>query len=87
METFSSMELTRRNFAGMGPAGRSRLTRRIQFAERLVVDLERLKALSEAVMNRESEKLKEVELEEEAVNAVYFPIWRLLPHILERALT
>jgi NuA3 HAT complex component NTO1 len=87
METFSSMELTRRNFAGMGPAGRSRLARRIQFAERLVVDLERLKALSESVMERENERLKGVELEEEAVNAVYFPIWRLLPHILERALT
>jgi NuA3 HAT complex component NTO1 len=87
METFSSMELTRRNFAGMGPAGRSRLARRIQFAERLVVDLERLKALSEDVVTRENEKLKEVELEEDAVNAVYFPIWKLLPPVLERAIT
>lgn len=33
METFSSMEITRRNFVGMGAAGRVRLQRRVDFAE------------------------------------------------------
>lgn len=87
METFSSMEMTRRNFAGMGPVGRSRLDRRIQFAEKLVHDMEKLKELTHATKDREREKLQEVLLEEEAVDTIYFPVTKLLPPILEKSLT
>src|SRR5436190_1556140 len=45
LETFSSMEMTRRNFAGMGVAGSVRLQRRIEFADRLYVDVDRLRIL------------------------------------------
>lgn len=86
METFSSMEVTRRNFAGMGPAGRPRLERRIEFARTLIEDLERLKELSQETENREFEKLRAVQLEEDLVDTVYFPVARLLPQILHKEL-
>jgi NuA3 HAT complex component NTO1 len=86
METFSSMEITRRNFAGMGHTGRSRLARRIEFAQTLIQDLERLKSLSEDVVKRESDKLAAVELEYDMVDSVYFPVAKLLPPVIEKAL-
>ena len=87
METFSSMELTRRNFAGMGHAGRPRLQRRIEFAQTLIQDLERLKTLSEGVKARERDKLTLAEVEEDLVDTVYFPIAKFLPPIVDKALT
>jgi NuA3 HAT complex component NTO1 len=87
METFSSMELTRRNFAGMGHAGRPRLQRRIEFAQTLIQDLERLKTLAEGVKGRERDKLTAAEVEEDLVDTVYFPIAKFLPPILDKALT
>jgi NuA3 HAT complex component NTO1 len=87
METFSSMEITRRNFAGMGPVGRSRLDRRIAFAsEKLIPDLERLKELWSLTRERELEKLQQSYLEDEAVDTIYFPVTKLLPPILDKAL-
>lgn len=86
METFSSMEITRRNFSGM-PAGRTRLNRRIEFAQTLIQDLEKLKSLSEDVVSREAEKYQAVEMEEDLVDSVYFPVARMLPKILAKALT
>lgn len=87
MEAFSSMELTRRNFAGMGHAGRPRLNRRIDFARTLLEDLERLKILSNDVVARETEKLKASDLEVDVVDTIYFPIAKLLPPMVEKALT
>ncbi|KAH9211217.1 hypothetical protein DL95DRAFT_369968 [Leptodontidium sp. 2 PMI_412] len=87
METFSSMEITRRNFAGMGPAGRTRLNRRIEFAQTLIQDLEKLKSLSDDIVMREVEKFQAVALEEDLVDSVYFPVARMLPKILEKSLT
>ncbi|TVY47630.1 Peregrin [Lachnellula occidentalis] len=86
METFSSMEITRRNFAGMGHAGRPRLNRRIDFAQSLIQDMERLKALAEDVMKRELEKLRAVELEEELVDTVYFPVAKMFPPMIDKAI-
>ncbi|OLN94015.1 Mst2 complex subunit nto1 [Colletotrichum chlorophyti] len=86
METFSSMELTRRNFAQMGPSGKSRLIRRIEFAETLVKDLWELKQLSESVVQREQEKLEQAELEQEFVDTCYFPITKLLVPVVEKAI-
>jgi NuA3 HAT complex component NTO1 len=87
METFSSMELTRRNFAGMGHAGRPRLQRRIEFAQTLIQDLERLKTLAEGVKARERDKLTAAEVEEDLVDTVYFPIAKFLSPIVDKALT
>jgi NuA3 HAT complex component NTO1 len=86
METFSSMELTRRNFAAMGPSGKARLTRRIEFAEGLVKDLEQLKALSEDVVNREAAKLEAAEMEQDFVDTCYFPVYKVLIPVIEKAL-
>ncbi|KAF3004186.1 nuA3 HAT complex component nto1 [Curvularia kusanoi] len=85
MEAFSSMEITRRNFAGMGAAGRPRLQRRIEFAERLEDDMEQLRLLCENVKQREAEKLKDIMILKDILDCVYFPIPQILNPILERA--
>ncbi|WYZ40435.1 hypothetical protein EsH8_IV_000776 [Colletotrichum jinshuiense] len=87
METFSSMELTRRNFAQMGPSGKSRLARRVEFAEGLLKDLWELKLLSESVVQREQEKLDAAELEQEFVDTCYFPIAKLFVPVVEKAIS
>ncbi|KAF2031323.1 hypothetical protein EK21DRAFT_63585 [Setomelanomma holmii] len=86
MEAFSSMEITRRNFAGMGAAGRPRLQRRIEFAERLEDDMEQIRVLTEMIKQREAEKLQDVLTLKRIVECVYFPIPRLLEPILNRAI-
>jgi NuA3 HAT complex component NTO1 len=86
METFSSMEITRRNFAGMGPSGRPRLTRRIEFAQTLIDDLEQLKALSQEIKAREEIKLQKALQEEDIVNIIYFPVAKLLPEVIGKVL-
>ena len=85
METFSSMEITRRNFVGMGAAGRVRLQRRIDFAEQLLDDVDKLRQLCERVKDREHEKLKDAEMLKDVVDTVYFPITTLLWPIWEKA--
>jgi NuA3 HAT complex component NTO1 len=87
LETFSSMEMTRRNYAGMGPLGHSRLQRRVDFAERLSFDVDRLRILCDEVKKREKEKLKDAELLRTIVDTVYIPIPSLLWPIFERAQT
>ncbi|MCJ1322790.1 nuA3 HAT complex component nto1 [Xylographa vitiligo] len=85
METFSSMEITRRNFAGMGAAGRVRLERRIEFAEDRLQDVDRLRILCEETRKREQEKLRDAELLKDLIDIVYFPIPPLLWPIIEKA--
>jgi len=85
LETFSSMEMTRRDFAAMGPIGGKRLQRRIDFAEKLYVDLDKLRILCDEVKKREREKLKDAETLRHIVDIVYFPIPPLLWPILEKA--
>jgi NuA3 HAT complex component NTO1 len=87
LETFSSMEMTRRNFAGMGPIGLSRLQRRIDFAEVLSSDVERVRTLCADVKERESAKLENVEMLRNIIDAVYFPIPPLLWPIFEKIQT
>lgn len=84
MEAFSSMEITRRNFAGMGAAGRPRLQRRIEFAERLEDDMEQIRVLCEQVKQREEEKLKDALILKDIIDCIYFPIPRLLEPILQK---
>ncbi|KAI1823570.1 hypothetical protein F4861DRAFT_314615 [Xylaria intraflava] len=86
METFSSMELTRRNFAAMGSSGKDRLSRRIEFAERLLNDLQQLKSLSQDIVDREQSKLDAAEMERDFVDTCYFPIYKLLVPVIEKAI-
>ncbi|KAK5990045.1 Mst2 complex subunit nto1 [Cladobotryum mycophilum] len=86
MESFSSMELTRRNFAAMGPSGKARLARRIEFAESMIQELEQLKTLSEEVVQREQMKLDAAELEQDFVDECYFPTAKLLVPAIEKAI-
>lgn len=85
LETFSSMEMTRRNFGGMGVAGSVRLQRRIEFADRLYVDIDRVRMLCDEVKKREREKLRDAETLRSIVELVYFPIPPMLWPIFEKA--
>ncbi|OOF94823.1 hypothetical protein ASPCADRAFT_208479, partial [Aspergillus carbonarius ITEM 5010] len=85
LETFSSMEMTRRDYVAMGVTGHKRLQRRIEFGERLYHDLDRLRALCDEVKKREREKLKDVETLRGIVDTVYFPIFPLLWPIFDKA--
>ena len=85
MDTFSSFEVTRRDYKAQGAAGRARLDRRIEFAETLSSDLELIRAMCELVKQREAEKLEEAGLLKQIVDTVYFPIPPLLWPILEKA--
>lgn len=87
MDSFTSMELTRRNFASMGPDGKDRLARRIQFVENLVQDLEQLKTLTDDIVEREQLKVNAAELEQEFVDECYFPVAKLLAPAIEKAIT
>ena len=85
METFSSMEITRRNFVGMGTAGGVRLQRRIDFAEQLLQEVDKIRHLSSLIKEKEKLKLDDVKVLKEIVNIVYFPITPILWPILEKA--
>ncbi|KAF4988937.1 hypothetical protein FDECE_14867 [Fusarium decemcellulare] len=87
MESFSSMELTRRDFASVGPSGKTRLARRIQFAQNLIKDLEQLKDLSSEMVGREQLKVDASELEQDFVDECYFPVAKLLNPAIERAIS
>jgi NuA3 HAT complex component NTO1 len=81
------MELTRRNFASMGPEGKDRLARRIRFAETLVQDLAHLKALATEIVERERLKLDAANFEQEFVDVCYFPLVKLLSATIEKAIS
>jgi NuA3 HAT complex component NTO1 len=85
METFSSMELTRRNFAGMGAAGRPRLQRRIEFATALEQEMGFTKQLCDLVKEREAARSQDVEQLRAILHACYFPMVPLLSPVLEKA--
>jgi NuA3 HAT complex component NTO1 len=84
LETFSSMEVTRRNFASMGAVGRSRLLRRIEFGEMLQKDMQYQVQLTSMVKKREELRLKELLMLREQIDTVYTPIPTLLWPILLR---
>ena len=86
METFSSMEITRRNYAGMGSAGRSRLERRIAFAEARLAEVEMIRQLVQMIKEREAMKLENAEMLKDIADTVYFPIPPLLWPIMQKAL-
>ena len=85
METFTSMEIPRRNFVGMGAAGGVRLQRRIDFAETLLDDVNKLRSLCSKIMERERQKLDDVKVLQDIVDTVYFPVAPLLSPVLHKA--
>jgi NuA3 HAT complex component NTO1 len=87
LELFSSMEMTRRNFAAMGAAGGPKLQSRIEFAEALEGDIEQIRVLCGKTHERELLKIKDVEMLRDFVDKIYFPIVPLLWPILEKALS
>ncbi|KAK3375005.1 hypothetical protein B0H63DRAFT_263633 [Podospora didyma] len=90
METFSSMELTRRNFAAMGPSGKARLARRVEFARSLIRDLEQLKSISDDIVQREAAKIEKAEMEQDFVDTNYFPIFKelqMLVPVIDKAIS
>lgn len=84
LESFSPMEITRRNFVGMGSAGRARLLRRIEFANLLQKDMVGLQAIIQNVRQREEFKLTDTETLKDLIDTVYFPITPLLWPILQK---
>ncbi|GAB7343947.1 hypothetical protein MBLNU457_1895t2 [Dothideomycetes sp. NU457] len=85
LESFSSMEITRRNFAGMGAAGRPRLLRRIEFAGLLQNDMDHLEQIVARVTEREAKKLEDAETLRQLIDTVYFPHSDLLVPVLQKA--
>ncbi|KIV84895.1 hypothetical protein PV11_00644 [Exophiala sideris] len=86
MDTFSSFEVTRRDYKAQGAAGRARLDRRIEFAEKLSQDMSRIVQICEQIKQREALKLQEAALMKDVVDTVYFPIPHLLEPIVDKAL-
>jgi NuA3 HAT complex component NTO1 len=86
METFTSMELTRRNFASMGAAGRPRLQRRIDFAESLEKEMERVVKETEMIQKKEELKMQDAIILKDLVDTLYFPIVPLLIPAIEKAI-
>lgn len=85
METFSTMEITRRDFVAMGAAGGPRLQRRIEFAQMLETEMLSIIELCKQVRQREQLKLQDVNLLKDTVNTIYYPINGLCWPILEKA--
>lgn len=85
LESFSSSEITRRNFAAMGAAGGPRLRRRIGLADELLRQLETIRATCELLKERERLKLQDVQVLREVVDTVYFPIKPLLELAVRKA--
>ncbi|KIW47740.1 uncharacterized protein PV06_00405 [Exophiala oligosperma] len=86
MDTFSSFEVTRRDYKAQGAAGRARLDRRIEFAEMLASDMEKIVEICDWIKQREALKLQEAALMKDIVDTVYFPVPHLLEPVVDKAL-
>ena len=86
MDSFSSGDVTRRDYVAQGATGRARLERRIDFGERLLRDLSRLRELTALIKQREALKLADAMMLRDMVDAIYFPIPPMLRPIIDKAL-
>lgn len=82
---FTSMDLPRTSYAAMGAIGRVRLHNRIDFAEMLEKDLDKIIEMSELVVQREQAKWDDVKILEKIVENVYFPMPPYMLDILDKA--
>lgn len=85
IETFSSFEIARRDFAALGPSGALKLERRIEFAKNLEEEMSHVRDLCYDVLKREELKLQDAQSLKAYVDTIYFPILPLLSPVLERA--
>jgi len=85
MKTFTSSEITRRDFAAMGSAGQPKLERRIDFAESILQHMAKIQQICHHVKERQGSKLKDVQLLMEAVDTIYTPWVPLIRPILAKA--
>jgi NuA3 HAT complex component NTO1 len=86
METFTAMELTRRNFVGMGAAGRPRLLERIAFAEGREKELDKIQQLCAKIKQKEDLKIGDVDLLRTIVDSVYAPLVPLMLPAIDKAI-
>lgn len=85
MNSFTSVEVTRKNYASMGHTqGTKRLERRKEFAGVLMGDLERLEGVGRAVEEREKARAREVEALAGWVDRVWFPECVVMKGVLEK---
>jgi len=87
METFSSMEVTRRDFAAMGAIGRPRLQRRIDFADARLQDVGKLREICQLIKDREEKRVEDAEILKELVDTIYLPVSAMLGPIMDRVNT
>ena len=86
MEMFSSMEITRRDFAAMGASGGPRLKRRKSFTKLLRQDGDSLKDLAQMVQSRQQLIVDNDALLDGLLDTVYFPIGPLLRPMIDKAI-
>lgn len=86
IDSFSSGDVTRRDYVAQGVIGRSRLERRIDFGECLLQDLSRLRDLVALVKEREALKLADARMLRDLVDTIYFPIPPMLGPIIAKCL-
>lgn len=84
-ENFSSSGITRRNYPAMGPSGRVRLERRVEFADTLTNEMEKILEMSLSIMEREKQKLDAALLDVDIMDTTYFPVAKLLTPIIQDA--
>jgi NuA3 HAT complex component NTO1 len=85
--SFTSIEVVRKNYASMGRVqGTKKLEQRKDFAGALQNDLIRLMDVVKEVRKREDGRAKESEMMKAYVDAMYFPELPLMRDILNRAL-
>lgn len=85
MDSFSSGDVTRRDYAAQGASGLARLNRRIAFGEYLLHDLEYIRQLTALIKEREALKLTDAVVLRDLVDTVYFPIIPMLRPIVQKA--
>lgn len=86
LESFSSSEITRRNFAAMGAAGGPRLKRRIDLADDLLEQLRTVREACQYLKGREELKLQDVQVLRDIVDTIYYPLMPLLDIAIRKAL-
>jgi NuA3 HAT complex component NTO1 len=86
MDTWGSMDITRRDFAAMGGLGRERLKKRLEFAKTLYEDIKKQQELSHLVVLREAQKLEKAKAEVNIVHLIWFPLRKFYVPIMDKAI-
>lgn len=86
MNSFTSVEVTRKNYAAMGHTlGTKRLGKRKEFTDGLISILGKLKDVTMRVEMRESERVEDAKALKDSLDSIYFPEVSLMREILEKA--